>query len=160
MKLNLKQLQALEILLQKLNHNYNYVSDDEQLSLVININNSLWKGNLIKYDRSYVSNFYIDYDGWIESYSYNQSQIFSIPAESFNARKYENIKLESMYLLISELIPIVREISTFLIDLNPVLYNAVNLTNNLTLPFLLLNPTDEFEIVSIVSSPIDECTHS
>ncbi|KFX55801.1 hypothetical protein FDC50_14975 [Clostridium botulinum] len=159
MKLNLKQIQAVEILLQKLNHHYNYVSANEHLSLIIKINNSLWKGNLVTHTNSYISNYYIDFDGWIESYNYTQNEIFNI-SSNFNFRKYQHIKLESSYLLLEELISVARTINTFLIDLKPILFNAVNLTDNFELPYLLLNPNDEFEIVSIVSNTIDECIHS
>ena len=159
MKLNLKQIQAVDILLQKLNSNYHYVPNTQQLNLVIKIDNSLWKGNLIQYKDYRIYNYYIDYDSLIESYGYSQNQIFNLPND-FNLKKYASIKLDTMYLLLEELISIVKKIDTYLIDLTPILFNAVNLKDNFQLPYFLLNPNDEFEIVSVISTTIDECTHS
>lgn len=159
MKLNLKQIQALDFLLQILNSSFAYTSEDENLNLVIRLNNSLWKGNFVFYEDARIYNHYIDFDNCIEYKTLGVNELFKL-ANDFNHNRYKNVTLDKMYLILDELIPTIKEIDTSNIDLKPFLYNAVNLEANISLPFIALNGNDEFEVVSIVTSIKDECTHS
>lgn len=157
MILNLRQIQILDFLLQRLNKYHSYTNNE--LHLVIKINNSLWKGNLINFNSYNISEYYIDFDNCIEYKEIGIKDLVTLPSD-FNGNRYSNVKIDSLYLLLIELTNIVKNIDTSTINLNPFLYNAVNLETNVSLPFLYLDNNDEFEVVSIVVSSKDECTHS
>ena len=161
LKLNIKQIQALDFLLQRLNSIFLYTSEKESLNLVIKFNNSLWKGNFIYYKNSSILNYYIDFDSCIESKTLKINDLFKLPHDFNNYRyRYSNITFDKIYLLLTELASTIKNIDTSNINLEPFLYNATNLETNISLPFLSLNSDDEFEVVSIVKSLKDEYTHS
>ena len=157
MKLTLKQIQIVDFLLQELNQRYSYIPDTEQLNLVIKIDNSLWKGNLIKYKDYRAYKTLLDYDSCCDLY-FRQEKLFTLPSD-FEFKNYRHITLDKMYLLLNELISISKKIDTLFVDLDPVLFNAVNLNSDLKLPYLLLDPNATFEIVSVISTT-NECIHS
>ena len=158
MKLKLKQIQALDFLLQRLNSIFSYTDETKKLNLVINFNNSLWKADFIFLQNSYLENYYINNDFWIEKNSTPITELKPLYS-NFNFRRYENIKLKNINLLLHELLSIVSKVDTE-IYFQPCLYNVVNLETNFKIPFLHLDHNDEFEVVSIVESPKDEYTHS
>lgn len=158
MKLNLKQIQTLDFLLQRLNSIFSYTDETKKLNLVINFNNSLWKADFISLHNSYLENYYISNDFWIEKNLTPITELKSI-SDNFNFRRYENIKLKNINLLLHELLSIVSKINPE-IYFQPCLYNVVNLETNFKIPFLYLDHNDKFEVVSIVESAKDECTRS
>lgn len=159
MKLNLKQIQILDLILQRLNSIFLYTDKTKKLNLVIKFNNSLWKGDFIHLHNSYLENYYISNDFWVEKNLTPITELKLIP-DNFNFRRYQYIKLKNIHLLLHELLSIVSTIDISEINFQPCLYNAVNLETNFKIPFLYFDYDSEFEVVSIVESSKDECTHS
>lgn len=147
MKLSLQKIQTLDFILQRLNSKFSYTSENQQLNLIIKIDNSLWKGNFAIYDDYKVNIPYIDYDNSIENDSFSFPKFFRF--ENYN--HFSQIKLDNLDLLMSELLGNLDkiQITEYIYKLEPMLYNAVNLDTNLSLPFLLLDPNLEYEVVSI-----------
>ena len=162
MKLNIKQIQLLDAILQELNRTYSYTTSN--LNLVIKFNNSLWKGSFVNFQNSklitnhIVEDFFKGYQ--IETNSVSFYRLMDKCNCDFNKSKYKDIKLNSMHLLLSELISSITKLDVSKIDFEPFLYNAVDLLTNRTLPFIHLGNDTEFEVISIVESTIDEYTHS
>ena len=159
MKLNFKQIQLMDFILQRLNSIYSYTDENKKLSLVIKFNNSLWTGDSINLHNSYLVNYYIDNDFWVEK-KLTPISDFKFLFSDFNFRRYEKLKLKNINILLHELISFVSSMDTSKLDFQPFLYNAINLETNFKMPFLYLNYDDSFEVVSIIESPKDECTHS
>lgn len=151
MFLNLQQIQALDFLVQLLNERYSYT--DKSLNLVIKINNSLWKGNFINFNSE---SYYIE-QKQLNSFGHIAPQFFKAGdliknLASFELTKYSNIKTENIHLLLIDLVNIIKNLEIENVNLSSILYNAINIENNLHLPFVLLDPNAKFEVVSIVES--------
>ncbi|MEG2289948.1 MAG: hypothetical protein RSA29_02770 [Clostridium sp.] len=159
MKLTLNQIQALDLYLKRLISRFPIVSQNENLNIVISINNSLWTGDFIQYEHPLIINRYIDCDSSIESNGLYPSDIFTLP-DNFKFVDYRNIKSDTAYLLLLDLFKVVVDIPAPTITLNPLLYNAKNLETNLSLPFIHLDSTIEYEVISLTNTFKDECTHS
>lgn len=162
MKLNVKQIQLLDAILQELNHTYSYTSSN--LNLVIKFNNSLWKGSFVNFQNSnlitnhIVEDFFKGYQ--IQTNSVSFYTLTNMCNCDFNKSKYKDIELKTMDLLLSELLLTITKLDVSKIDFEPFLYNAVDLLTNKTLPFIHLGNDTEFEVVSIVEASKDEYTHS
>ncbi|GEM_PF-3788643 len=159
MKLNLVQIQILDFLIKKLNTNYSFVEDDKNLNIVININNSLWQGDFVIYKNYHIYENYIDFDKCIEYKRLSQSDFVTF-TNQLDISKYSNIKLNNIYLLLNELLDVVKDFSLPKLQLTPIMYNAINLNTNTKLPFILLDYDTEYEVLSLSTSTKDECTHS
>lgn len=162
MKLNIKQIQLLDAILQELNLRHSYTSS--KLNLVIKFNNSLLKGSFVNFQNSnlitqrILEDFFQDYR--IKTNSISFYTLMSKCNCDFNEFKYKDINLNNMHILLSDLLSTVTKLDVSKIDFEPCLYNAVNLETNFKIPFLYFDYDSEFEVVSIVESPKDECTHS
>lgn len=147
MKLSLQKIQTLDLILQILNSKFSYTDEKQQLNLIIKIDNSFWKGNFAIYDDYNIKIPYIDYDNIVENESYSFYKFFNF--KYYN--HFSQIKLDNLDLLLSDLIDILDkvQITEYISKLEPILYNALNLNTNLSLPFLLLDTSLEYEVVSI-----------
>lgn len=162
MRLNIKQIQVLDAILQELNLIHSYTSS--KLDLVIKFNNSLFKGSFVNYQNSSLITQYI-FDDFFKGHQImtNSISFYTLMNKcncDFNKSKYKDIKLNNMHLLLSELLSTVTKLDVSKIDLDPCLYNVINLETNFKIPFLYFDYDAEFDVVSIVESPKDECTHS
>lgn len=153
MLLNLKQVQALDLILNILNSRYSYSSNP--LKLVVKINDSLWKGNFVNFssDDYYLHQEYINSFGFIVNQSLEFEDVIT-QLSNLKLNKYKNIKPSNLHLLLIDLVNIIKDLDTSKIKLNlhSILYNAVKLDCNISLPFIILDDDSTFEVISIVES--------
>ena len=131
MKLTLKQIQALEYLLQI--SEFKKENPENKFNLVIRINNSLWSGNFLNYNLTSTKSFSLD--DFDFSIKYNVIHVSEFIKYSKDLKLYSLKNLNNLYLLLVELVNRINQIDLSALDLNPVLYNAINLDTNLLLPF-------------------------
>lgn len=154
MYLKLNQIQVLDFILKKLQGKYlNFLKSDEKLKLVVKINNNLWTGNFVNYSGRYIENLSIDFDNqlsesYIDFYNIFDRNIFS----EFNLNtKFKNITSPTLYLLLEELIKVIKDLDCSKLITPSILFDSVNLDTNLTLPFIFLNDV-EYDVVSIITT--------
>lgn len=138
MKLSVDQLQKLSILFQRV-----YLKESIKPKLVISFNNSLWTGDFaILEGPDYSTNIENPAGPCIDLASFfEEFKIESIP---------RNIKNSCDSILLSYLVDSLSKIKTSELNLSPYLFNATNLETEMNLPFLFLDKTSTYELVSII----------
>ncbi|NGT54766.1 hypothetical protein G6Y98_02750 [Clostridium perfringens] len=154
MLLTIKELQMLDLLLKKSGNiiNRNNSNDKElNLNLIISYNSSLWSGDFINLNGSYIEEKYIDSDNWIETKCLNSSDLIKLIPE-FKFSRYKYIEEDSLHLLLHPLIYHIKKADLTDFKLKPFFYNAVNIENGLKIPFIALDYDKKYEVVSIKST--------
>lgn len=147
MKLTLKQIQKLEILLKRL---LSFNNLDIQLSLVVKIDGSLYSGDFTKIKSPFVLSDYLNFDGCVDSKYYYFTDLIKSPNE-FNCKKYYDILNTNNPILLKTLLDILN--SCTLKDdfeLPSIITNVKKLDSDLSLPYLYLDDSIEYDIVSII----------
>lgn len=147
MKLSLKHIQKLEILLKRL---LSVNALDIQLSLVVKIDGSLYSGDFTKINSSFVLSDYLNFDGYVDSNKCPFTDLIKVPSE-FYYKKYYNILNCNDPLLLKTLLDILN--SCTLKDdfeLPSIITNVKKLDSDLSLPYLYLDDSIEYDIVSII----------
>ncbi|MEG0668525.1 MAG: hypothetical protein RR460_07840 [Clostridium sp.] len=147
MKLNLKQAQALDFLLYRINNNYASRLNVGSFSLIFKYENILYKGNFLNFDRNYVTSKYFDYDGSLENKLFSINDLLKLP-NNFDPFRYRTLSEEGLPLFIYEMMNLINTLDLSSFDFNPVVYNVTDLTNNLTLPILYITPDCEIDFLS------------
>lgn len=143
MKLSLKHIQKLEILLKRL---LSVNALDIQLSLVVKIDGSLYSGDFTKINSSFVLSDYLNFDGYVDSNSCPFTDLIKVPSEF-----YYNILNCNDPLLLKTLLDILdscRLKDDF--ELPSIITNVKKLDSDLSLPYLYLDDSIEYDIVSII----------
>lgn len=158
MKLKVSQIQFLDFLLKRIqSDSSNFLNTDEKLSLVIDINGTLWTGDFVKYSNLKIQNLSLDTDGFLIS---NEIELISIITASnleafkgFNFKdKLYNINSSNLHILLNELFRKLDKINCSNLVSDPIIFNAVNLTSNCKLPFICIDNTIEYDVVSLIVS--------
>ena len=147
MKLSLKHIQKLEILLKRLLSVNNL---DIQLSLVVKIDDSLYSGDFTKINSFFVLSDYLNFDGCVDSNRYPFTDLIKVPSK-FDYKKYYNILNCNDPLLLKTLLDLLdscRLKDDF--ELPSIITNVKKLDSDLSLPYLYLDDSIEYDIVSII----------
>ena len=147
MKLSLKHIQKLEILLKRLLSVNNL---DIQLSLVVKIDDSLYSGDFTKFKSPFVLSDYLNFDGYVDSNRYPFTDLIKVPSK-FDYKKYYNILNCNDPLLLKTLLDLLdscRLKDDF--ELPSIITNVKKLDSDLSLPYLYLDDSIEYDIVSII----------
>ncbi|XZM32806.1 hypothetical protein ACSXAY_12885 [Clostridium perfringens] len=139
MKLSVDQLQKLSILFQRI-----YLKDSIKPKLVISFNNSLWTGDFTILEGSdYLTDVEKPDSVAIDVSSFfNEFKFSSIPRD---------IKTSCDSILLNYLTNSLLKTKTSDLNLSPYLFNAVNLETKFKLPFIYLDKTATYELVSVIT---------
>lgn len=156
MKLKVNQIQFLDFLLKRMqSKGSNFLSSNEKLSLVIDIDGNLWTGDFINYSDCKIQNLSLEYDG---DFTPNEIDFISIITASnvdffkrlnFNS-KFRNINTSNLYILLNELFEIIHKIDCSNLKSDSIIFNAENLYYNYKLPFMCINDNVDYDVVSLI----------
>lgn len=172
MKLDIQELQMLDMLLKKTAH---FINSDFKFNLVIYYKSSFWSGDFInlkeKPKHSNVNEILSNKDnsthfcitenfineGPINSVFFTPSK-FIKDALSIDISNYTDITEASLYALLDFFVKKVKEndfselVNLSRFKFEPFLHNAFNLETKLKFPFIRLNAYDSYEVISIIAT--------
>ena len=159
MKLTLKQIQALDCLLQE----FLYRNEiKHKMQLVIKVNSELFTGKFIDYKESKISYMYLNkYKSFINKSIESVEFInFYEPLNSWNnfyfdeiLEKYKNLLIKNDKYLLKYLIDLINNIDISNINLDPILLNPKKINNfseYYPLEYMYLDESITYDVVSII----------
>lgn len=158
MKLKVNQIQFLDFLLKRMqSDSSNFLNADEKLSLVIDVNGNLWTGDFVNYSNFHIQNISLDYDGDLTSTEIDLISIITVANlddfKRFNFKdKFHNINSSNLYILLNELLKKLDKVNCSNLVIDPIIFNAVNLNSSCKLPFIYIDNTIEYDVVSLIVS--------
>lgn len=139
MNLSLKELQILDFLLQ-----LNY---SNKVCIVIEIKDKFWYGNFINCPGKVIYNYSIGDSNTINDSKITIKDLFG---EKPYYPKISNIDKKHLPLVLEHLVSFIKSSDLPDINLKSILYNATNVEDNIQLPFLYLNSSDTYNVVSLM----------
>lgn len=147
MKFSLRDIQFLDIILKRL---ISANKLDVNLKLVIKYNNSLYSGDFIELNSVFTLNPYLDVDGIIDFNRKSINELLKLP-ENFDAKKYSNIIQQNDKILLKSLVDIFYSCELLSdVESYPIMFNIKSLENETNIPYLYLDKSTKYELVSIV----------
>ncbi|WP_338631317.1 hypothetical protein [Clostridium baratii] len=155
MKLNSKELQALDLLLISIQNfriwrNSNQIKptySESDLKIIFSYNGRFFTGNFLesKEFKSYTLNS----SGFLEHSYINLDDIFDSNELNNIIRTYSLTDDDKLYFLQSALCEFVKKSDLSNLKLNPYCYNVKELNSDFSIPYIYLDPDKEYDVVSI-----------
>ncbi|WP_302660064.1 hypothetical protein [uncultured Clostridium sp.] len=159
MKLTLKQIQALDCLLQE----FLYRNEiKHKMQLVIKVNSELFTGKFIDYKESKISYMYLNKSKYFRNKSIDSVEFINFyePLNSWNnfyfdeiLEKYKNLLIKNDKYLLKYLIDLINNIDISNINLDPILLNPKKINNfseSYPLEYMYLDESITYDVVSII----------
>lgn len=159
MKLTLKQIQALDCLLQE----FLYQNEiKHKMQLVIKVNSELFTGKFIDYKESKISYMYLNKSKYFINKSIDSVEFINFyePLNSWNnfyfdeiLQKYKNLLIKNDKYLLKYLIDLINNIDISNINLDPILLNPKKInkfSEYYPLEYMYLDESITYDVVSII----------
>ncbi|CAM2079736.1 MAG: hypothetical protein NSGCLCUN01_03964 [uncultured Clostridium sp.] len=155
MKLSICQIQFLDFLLKRIqSKENNFLNSNEKLSLVIDINGTLWTGDFVNYSDSKIQNVSLNNDGNLDITEIEFTPIVTHSNheffKGFISNCVNNINKSNLYLLSNKLLEILNKVDCSNLKSNSIIFNAENLNSGCKLPFMHIDNNIKYDFVSLI----------
>lgn len=169
MKLTLNKLQFLDYALKSISSNSDYACFEKSLSLVVDLDGRLWSCDFVQLKRGCLFQKVLNSNGSIDDEKLSEADYPSIQflkdklkayIKKFDPKEFQNFAkcrvipfdtLEDWRILLEVLISIVESIpEDQKLPIKPILYNTQTLDGKYTLPFMFVDESSKFELVSLI----------